>query len=508
MDSVSKPIAADTSALHANIMKDKIDVDIVSEIKNTADENLERNMSNKCNSEVDTYSLIKTTTDDNIAATSNLKYEHEVKLSSVSGPTSINYSLLVEEMEVPNGRVARASKSDNLSKDGDHIVKDIGVDEGMPLEDKLLYSDHNTCVEKVSTVTNDSCSGSLENRECKLESQSSSAVDVNRLIEDAVPCCQPNSGGKEAFISGSSNLDDKNVPNSLKVNKEAKWNGISHPFNECSDSEVSQKNEDMYSTTMFQSQTIHQAEPECSSAPSESHSASSTGLVRDHAVSVSVSEVTSALNDNGMTLYASDNGLISPCPGQKVPAEQTAESKVEGKKSVAESDSDKTGNSTDLSTSEKSVDSNIYTATVVDSGAIKDAENDRHRTFGNPRFAVDIAGQTCSLEMEGNVSTQSSNEVMSVASDKVSGNNNVAEMLNHANSASIPLSGPISYSGPITFSGSVSLRSDSSTASARSFAFPILSNEWNSSPVKMTPADSRYYKKKHRWRCCCFWGCP
>ena len=39
MDSASKPIAADTSALHANIMKDKIDVDIVLEIKNTVDEN-------------------------------------------------------------------------------------------------------------------------------------------------------------------------------------------------------------------------------------------------------------------------------------------------------------------------------------------------------------------------------------------------------------------------------------------------------------------------------------
>ena len=40
MDLASKPIAANTSALHANIMKDKIDVDIVSEIKkNTIDEN-------------------------------------------------------------------------------------------------------------------------------------------------------------------------------------------------------------------------------------------------------------------------------------------------------------------------------------------------------------------------------------------------------------------------------------------------------------------------------------
>ena len=44
------------------------------------------NMRNKCNSKVDTFSLIKTTIDDKIATTSNLKYEHEVKLSSVSGP--------------------------------------------------------------------------------------------------------------------------------------------------------------------------------------------------------------------------------------------------------------------------------------------------------------------------------------------------------------------------------------------------------------------------------------
>ena len=39
MDSTRKPIAADTSALQANIMKDNIDFDIVSEIKNTIDEN-------------------------------------------------------------------------------------------------------------------------------------------------------------------------------------------------------------------------------------------------------------------------------------------------------------------------------------------------------------------------------------------------------------------------------------------------------------------------------------
>ncbi|CAK7326419.1 unnamed protein product [Dovyalis caffra] len=40
-------------------------------------------------------------------------------------------------------------------------------------------------------------------------------------------------------------------------------------------------------------------------------------------------------------------------------------------------------------------------------------------------------------------------------------------------SAAVPLSGLISYSGHIANSGSVSLRSDSSTASTRSFAFPV-----------------------------------
>jgi len=36
-----------------------------------------------------------------------------------------------------------------------------------------------------------------------------------------------------------------------------------------------------------------------------------------------------------------------------------------------------------------------------------------------------------------------------------------------------PMSGRISYSGPVPYSGSISLRSDSSTTSTRSFAFPM-----------------------------------
>ncbi|KAB2624406.1 hypothetical protein D8674_016066 [Pyrus ussuriensis x Pyrus communis] len=55
-------------------------------------------------------------------------------------------------------------------------------------------------------------------------------------------------------------------------------------------------------------------------------------------------------------------------------------------------------------------------------------------------------------------------------------------------------------SGP--YSGNVSLRSESSTTSARSFAFPVLQPEWNSSPVRMAKADRRHLQKHRGWRGC------
>lgn len=72
-----------------------------------------------------------------------------------------------------------------------------------------------------------------------------------------------------------------------------------------------------------------------------------------------------------------------------------------------------------------------------------------------------------------------------------------------------PVSGLITYSGPIASSGSMSLRSDGSNTSVRSFAFPILQTEWNSSPVRMVKVEQRRSRKQHRgWKqalmCCKF----
>ncbi|KAM4121322.1 hypothetical protein ACJW30_03G199500 [Castanea mollissima] len=70
------------------------------------------------------------------------------------------------------------------------------------------------------------------------------------------------------------------------------------------------------------------------------------------------------------------------------------------------------------------------------------------------------------------------------------------------------LSSLINFSGPVTNSGSISLRSDSSTTSTRSFAFPVLQSEWNSSPVRMAKADQRCFRKHRGWKqgllCCRF----
>ncbi|XP_048136433.1 uncharacterized protein LOC115728342 [Rhodamnia argentea] len=71
-----------------------------------------------------------------------------------------------------------------------------------------------------------------------------------------------------------------------------------------------------------------------------------------------------------------------------------------------------------------------------------------------------------------------------------------------------PISSLITYSGPIAYSGNLSLRSDGSTTSNRSFAFPVLQDDWNSSPVRMAKADRRIFRRQRGWRhgllCCRF----
>ncbi|KAG6426181.1 hypothetical protein SASPL_110399 [Salvia splendens] len=92
---------------------------------------------------------------------------------------------------------------------------------------------------------------------------------------------------------------------------------------------------------------------------------------------------------------------------------------------------------------------------------------------------------------------------------KDSGDVPVANQLQHdMGETSFSAASMIAYSGPIAFSGSLSHRSDGSTTSGKSFAFPVLQSDWNSSPVRMAKADRTSFRKHKGWRsgllCCRF----
>ncbi|XP_023748263.1 uncharacterized protein LOC111896511 [Lactuca sativa] len=118
--------------------------------------------------------------------------------------------------------------------------------------------------------------------------------------------------------------------------------------------------------------------------------------------------------------------------------------------------------------------------------------------------------------VESNIIQTTENCIHEVLSDTQSSlNNNMASAnIMTANQlhrggggeTSFSLAGPVS--GRITYCGSISHRSDSSNTSVRSFAFPILQTEWNSSPVRMVKVEQRGLRKHRGWRqalmCCKF----
>ncbi|XP_027346214.1 uncharacterized protein LOC113858015 isoform X2 [Abrus precatorius] len=75
---------------------------------------------------------------------------------------------------------------------------------------------------------------------------------------------------------------------------------------------------------------------------------------------------------------------------------------------------------------------------------------------------------------------------------------------NQAHRSFSSISSRITNSGAVPYSGNISFRSDSSTASTRSFAFPILQSEWNSSPVRMVKPEKRHQGWKLHLFCCKF----
>ncbi|KAA0064783.1 uncharacterized protein E6C27_scaffold82G00900 [Cucumis melo var. makuwa] len=117
--------------------------------------------------------------------------------------------------------------------------------------------------------------------------------------------------------------------------------------------------------------------------------------------------------------------------------------------------------------------------------------------------------QECCGRSDSVIGTQVSTNLEYRTSDsRLLSSQNMNDIGESSFSAVDPLASLVTYSGPVAYSGSISLRSESSTTSTRSFAFPILQTEWNSSPVKMVKAERRHYRKYRGWRegllCCKF----
>ncbi|KAA8529296.1 hypothetical protein F0562_033905 [Nyssa sinensis] len=160
-----------------------------------------------------------------------------------------------------------------------------------------------------------------------------------------------------------------------------------------------------------------------------------------------------------------------------------------------------------LSTPEESNKSNpagdIFYNRKVESRAITFDFNSR-----TPAVSC-IDGCPKNVDHEKTLESENDPKHENAISDSLSVSNRVQHGYGESSfSAADSVSGLITYSGPIAFSGSISLRSESSTTSTRSFAFPILQSEWNSSPVRMAKGDRRHLRKNKGWRqgllCCRF----
>uniref|UniRef100_A0A0A9CXB4 18S pre-ribosomal assembly protein gar2-related n=1 Tax=Arundo donax TaxID=35708 RepID=A0A0A9CXB4_ARUDO len=129
--------------------------------------------------------------------------------------------------------------------------------------------------------------------------------------------------------------------------------------------------------------------------------------------------------------------------------------------------------------------------------------NPRDVEVGTKRSEDNMDNKSSTLEQTESVVQQNGTD-----SAKVTAQTGLRNPFESSFSGPSITSGPLTPSGHIPYSGNISLRSESSTTSTRSFAFPVLQTEWNSSPVKMAKADRRRLRQDRGWGyrilCCKF----
>ncbi|KAF8653014.1 hypothetical protein HU200_062449 [Digitaria exilis] len=191
--------------------------------------------------------------------------------------------------------------------------------------------------------------------------------------------------------------------------------------------------------------------------------------------------------------------------------------------STSSSDSQQSGKSDDLS---ESIDSKVVTGAVGETAVATSSSSNTEPSDANMENHEKCmsAGVADQIDQEHGVCTEDSvskgtalAQDHSVVEQMAPESSRSTALIGIGNGGDNPtelnfgpsiMSGPVSMSGHIAYSGNVSLRSDSSTTSTRSFAFPVLQREWISSPVRMAKAERRRTRRRHAWRkgliCCKF----
>ncbi|EOA24009.1 hypothetical protein CARUB_v10017222mg [Capsella rubella] len=326
-----------------------------------------------------------------------------------------------------------------------HVVKDICVDEGVPVQEKFLFGEKDS----VKSTTNSNHCGSVDlmkvDKTDVKPSETKSLEDSNSKVDDSSEVCNDKTvqdveeSSREAFADaeGSSNYDQEHLI-------------VTSPTLALKPSEISLE---------VESEEISKDEVVISSEDFLSESLTLGDILSRE------DKQKSLKNDNGNR-----------------PEELSPPQHQEKEKRSLET----TGLDTKLEKVEepKTAEENLSSASTT---------------------TVQEPNKSCNdLEKPETENHQQNRLVNSYEDDKLSSSRFGETSFSAAESVSI--SGHITYSGPIAYSGSLSVRSDASTTSGRSFAFPILQSEWNSSPVRMAKADKR--RQKGGWRhtllCCKF----
>lgn len=360
------------------------------------------------------------------------------------------------------------------------IVKDICVDEGLPTQDKtLVEADKNGHVGVfVPQPCQDQHSGTT--RGCHDTEPSQDGLK-SCTVDDITNSVSIECGAKEEvdiatfFMEGSKSSFEEHAdkdatmvhgPGNVTQMGEVNWSSTKRRADDVSEDESAVSSGRCSQESVVQDSILLLSNCDGNEAPKQLDEVPSVDSILESLAVAFTADASKKTGTPNNLHYNSkvESGTItfdfkSPKPAIDSHADESAENSHEDVLKSADVLNDKHENLTDQSA-----------APVVERGSSTDKnETTVHETKTQSQDAVDHPNQ---VHRGGGESSFSSTG---------------------------PFSGLITYSGPMAYSGSISLRSDSSTTSTRSFAFPILQSEWNSSPVRMTKPERRHSRKHRGW---------